>query len=140
MRAREEACIQCGETRGMAAFGVCDKCYRSLERARNRVFSDRRNPAMRKEHKKCVRAYTKLMVALADLGATREDTLDVLRIVQPYIAMIGESLRQVILPESEPVNSVLDSCLPFTDTPDDSGRTATKVKIHTLPRPTGEPN
>lgn len=50
------SCMNCGEEREMAAFGLCFKCYRREDRAKDRMFAavDRRNPGIRREHKKLV--------------------------------------------------------------------------------------
>jgi hypothetical protein len=51
------ACINCGEPREVAAFGLCFKCYRRDKRDCNQISltPDRHNPGLRREHKKIFR-------------------------------------------------------------------------------------
>jgi hypothetical protein len=92
-------CLNCGEEREMAAFGLCFKCYRREDRAKDRKFAgvDRHNPGIRKEQKKLFRGFTGVMAGLSDLGVQKNDVLTIRHILDPYVASIAEFLR----PESE---------------------------------------
>ena len=91
---RIDACLNCGETREMAAHGLCFKCYRREDRADDRQFAlvDPHNPGLRKEHKKTLRGFTNVMAGLSDLGVQRDDVLKIRRMLDPYVALITEFL------------------------------------------------
>jgi hypothetical protein len=65
---RIDACLNCGETREMAAHGLCFKCYRREDRADDRQFAlvDPHSAGLRKEHRKTLRGFTNVMARLAD--------------------------------------------------------------------------
>jgi hypothetical protein len=92
---RIDACLNCGETREMAAHGLCFKCYRREDRADDRKFAltDPHNPGLRKEHKKMLRGFTNVMAGLSDLGVQKDDVLKIRRMLDPYVALITEFLR-----------------------------------------------
>jgi len=91
---RESSCINCGEIREMAAHGLCFKCYRKEDRAKDQQFAavDRHNPGIRREHKKMFRGFTSVMAGLSDLGVQRSDVLAIRRMLDPYVAPIAEFL------------------------------------------------
>ena len=68
MTRKTDVCINCGETREMAAHGLCFKCYRKEDRADDRQFAgvDRHNRGIRREHKKLFRGFTSVMVGLSN--------------------------------------------------------------------------
>lgn len=130
---REDQCINCGEPREIASRGLCFKCYRRGERARDRPVPNRHNLAIRKEHKKLFHGLTSVMTGMSELGVTKADVLEIRQIIEPYLAPIAEFLSlKLETTGSEPVNSVSNSCSPFTQTPDDSGSTQAKQKIHPM--------
>jgi hypothetical protein len=91
---RTEGCLNCGETREIAAHGLCFRCYRRNERADDRQFAmvDRHNPGLRKEHKKMFRGFTGVMAGLSDLGVSKSDVLAIRRMLDPYVVAIAEFL------------------------------------------------
>jgi hypothetical protein len=91
---REDGCINCGETREIAAHGLCYKCYRKEDRAKDRQFGavDLHNPGIRREHKKLFRGFTGVMTGLSDLAVQKSDVLTIRRMLDPYVAHIAEFL------------------------------------------------
>lgn len=91
---RIDGCMNCGETREIAAHGLCFKCYRQQERATDQRLPgvDRHNPGIRREHKKLFRGFTSVMGGLSDLGVSRMDVLTIRGIVGPYLDPIAEFL------------------------------------------------
>jgi hypothetical protein len=89
-----DGCLNCGETREIAAHGLCFTCYRREDRANNRQFAmvDRHNPGLRKEHKKLFRGFTNVMAGLSDLGVSKADVLAIRRMLDPYVVCIAEFL------------------------------------------------
>ena len=45
---------------------------------------------MRKEHKKILKAFSSIMVGLADMGCVRDDIFDIRKILQPYLEPITQ--------------------------------------------------
>jgi hypothetical protein len=88
------ACLNCGESREIAARGLCFRCYRQGERADDNKFAaaGRHMPAVRREHKKLFRGFTSVMVGLADLGVQEQDVLAIRRMLEPYVAPIARFL------------------------------------------------
>lgn len=91
---RTDGCMNCGETREIAAHGLCFRCYRKNERADDRQFAgvDRHNPGIRREHKKMFRGFTSVMAGLSDLGVSKGDVLAIRRMLDPYVVSIAEFL------------------------------------------------
>jgi hypothetical protein len=91
---RTDSCLNCGETREIAAHGFCFACYRKDERARERQAGpvDRHNPGIRREHKKLFRGFTSVMVGLSDLGVQKSDVLAIRQTLDPYVVPIAEFL------------------------------------------------
>jgi hypothetical protein len=90
---RVDSCTNCGETREIAAHGLCFTCYRRDDRAKDRQFAvDRHNPGIRREHKKMFRGFTAVMAGLSDLGVQRSDVLTIRRMLDPYVAPIADFL------------------------------------------------
>jgi hypothetical protein len=89
-----QSCLNCGEVREIAAHGLCFKCYRREDRAKDREFAgaDRHNPGLRKEHKKIFRGFATVMGGLSDLGLSRGDVLAIRRVMEPYLAPIANFL------------------------------------------------
>jgi len=94
---RTDGCINCGETREMAAHGLCFKCYRQHERAADQipVGVDRHNPGIRREHKKLFRGFTSVMTGLSELGVSRTDVLTIRGILGPYLEAIAGFLSPI---------------------------------------------
>jgi hypothetical protein len=92
-----DGCLNCGETREIAAHGLCFKCYRRKERADDRQFAgvDLHNPGVRREHKKLFRGFTAVMTGLSDLAVQKSDVLAIRRMLDPYVASIAEFLSPV---------------------------------------------
>ena len=91
---RTDGCLNCGETREIAAHGLCFACYRRNKRAADNQFirGDRHNPGVRREHKKLLRGFASVICGLADLGATTEDVLAIRRIIEPYLEPVTKFL------------------------------------------------
>jgi hypothetical protein len=91
---RTDGCMNCGETREMAAHGLCFKCYRQEERDDDERFAgvDRNNPGVRREHKKLFRGFTSVMTGLSDLSVQESAVLTIRRMLDPYVAPIAEFL------------------------------------------------
>lgn len=72
---REDGCLNCGEVREIAAYGLCFRCYRRKDRAKDRQFAavDHHNPGLRKEHQKLLRGFTSVMVGFSNLGVSKSD-------------------------------------------------------------------
>jgi len=88
---REDGCINCGEVREIAAHGLCFKCYRREDRAKERqlIGVDRHNPGIRREDKKMFRGFSSVMTDLSDLAVSRSDVLAIRRIIEPYLLPIS---------------------------------------------------
>lgn len=118
MPRRLDACINCGETREIAAYGLCFKCYRREERADDRQFTgvDQHNPGIRKEHKKLLRSFTAVMVGLSDLGVGAGDVARIRQIIDPYLEPIAKFLVSAPPPATTepPVNGEQKSEKTFT--------------------------
>ncbi len=116
---RIDGCRNCEETREIAAYGLCFKCYRRDERVKDRQFAlaDRHNPGLRREHKKLLRAFTNVMVGLADLGVSRTDVLAIREILQFYLDPIATFLAPTLRENEGPVNreQELKSSSQFTE-------------------------
>lgn len=96
---RIEECFNCGETREIAAHGLCFTCYRQHERAaRKPADVDLHNPGVRPEHKKLFRGFTSVMVGVSDLGVASKDVITIRRIIEPYLTPISKFLSR---PEPE---------------------------------------
>ncbi len=106
---RIDACLNCGETREMAAHRLCFKCYRREGRADDRQFAmvDPHNPGLRKEHKRMLRGFTNVMAGLSDLGVQKDDVLKIRRMLDPYVALITEFLAP--LAQHEEVEGAVNS-------------------------------
>ena len=76
----------------MATKSECFKCYRQRQRAADEPV-DRHSPGIRREQREQLKAYSKLMIALSELGVSRKRVLQVRDIVAPYIAPVAEFLR-----------------------------------------------
>jgi hypothetical protein len=97
MPRKTDVCINCGETREMAAHGLCYTCYRKDERADDRKFAgvDRHNPGIRREHKKLFRGFTSIMGGLSDLAVSSADVITIRGIIGPYLTAISKFLAPV---------------------------------------------
>jgi hypothetical protein len=93
-----DSCMNCGEQRELAAHGLCFKCYRNTERARQRAteaeLTDRHNPGIRKQHKQLFRGLASIMSGLSDVQASKSDVLAVRSIISPYLEPIAQYLEQ----------------------------------------------
>jgi hypothetical protein len=88
---RTDGCINCGETREMAAHGLCFKCYRRAGRAEQKesLEIDRHTLGVRKEHAKIFRGFIRVMSGLGDLGVSRALVLEIRRLIEPYLSPIS---------------------------------------------------
>jgi len=129
---RIDACLNCGETREMAAHGLCFKCYRREDRADDRQFAlvDPHNPGLGKEHKKTLRGFTNVMAGLSDLGVQKDDVLKIRRMLDPYVALITEFLGPAS--EREELDGAVNSEKP-SRTSSQASRNW-RMKIQTQPR------
>jgi len=100
--------VNCGEEREIAAHGLCFKCYRREDRAKDRKFAgtDRHNPGLRNEHKKLFRGFARVMSGLSDLGVSRSDVLTIRRVMEPYLLPISSFLA--LAPDDEENSSVVN--------------------------------
>jgi hypothetical protein len=113
---REAACVKCGQTREIAAYGLCFTCYRSETRAKNGQI-DRHNPGIRREHKRLFRGFTNVMAGLSDLGVQRSDVLAIRQMLEPYVSPIREFLAASRSSEQLNTNSK-ELFTPFTKAED----------------------
>jgi len=89
-------CQQCGEERELAAKGLCFKCYRAEARSALNLpqgFVDRHNPAIRKEHKKIIAGFAKVLTGLSDLGVNRTDVHTIRSILDPYLTPVTQFIE-----------------------------------------------
>ena len=86
-------CEECGETREMATKTECFGCYRRRRRAEEGQPVDRHNPAIRREHRHILKAHAQLLLALGELGVSRNHVFEVLDVIEPYVAPVVEFLR-----------------------------------------------
>jgi hypothetical protein len=119
-----EGCLNCGEVREIAAHGLCFKCYRREDRAKDRDLSgtDRHNPGLRKEHKKMFRGFASVMAGLSDLCVSRSDVLAIRRSLEPYLLPISSFLA--LRPDDEENSSVVNS----------EQKSGVKFTVHTMLR------
>jgi hypothetical protein len=119
-----EGCLNCGEVREIAAHGLCFKCYRREDRAKDREFTstDRHNPGLRKEHKKMFRGFASVMGGLSDLGVSRTDVLAIRRSLEPYLLPISSFLA--LAPYDEENSGVVNG----------EQKSGHKFTVHTMPR------
>jgi hypothetical protein len=104
MGRRRDRCINCGEFGNIAAHGLCYCCYRRDERVdddRLAITVDRHSPALRKEHKKLLRAFAAVMGGLSDLGVQRSEVLKIRQMLEPYLLLIGEYLAPPLQPDQD---------------------------------------
>src|ERR1700745_3027975 len=103
-----ESCLNCGEVREIAAHGLCFKCYRREDRAKDRELTgtDRHNPGLRKEHKKMFRGFTSVMGGLSDLGVSRTAVLAIPPSLEPYLLPISSFLA--LAPDDEEKSGVVN--------------------------------
>ena len=83
------SCMNCGEEREMAAFGLCFKCYRREDRAKDRMFAavDRRNPRNPPGAQEISSGDSQgVMAGLSDLGVQKSDVLSIRRTLDPSIS------------------------------------------------------
>jgi hypothetical protein len=119
-----EGCLNCGEVREIAAHGLCFKCYRREDRARDREFTgaDRHNPGLRKEHKKMFRGFASVMGGLSDLGVSRTDVLAIRRSLEPYLLPMSSFLA--LAPDDEENSGVVNG----------EQKSVDRFTVHTMPR------
>ena len=100
---KTDGCLNCGETREIAAHGLCYMCYRRQDRSHDRLASvaDRHNPGIRREHKKILRGFTSVMGGLGDLGVSREEVLLIRTILEPYLGPVADYLAPAPPPAAE---------------------------------------
>jgi hypothetical protein len=113
-----DGCVKCGETREIAARGLCFRCYRSAERAADRQFTyvDRHNPGVRREHIKLLRGFTNVMIGLSELGVPQSEVMAIRRLIDPYLCLIAEFLvsEEALVAGTAAVNGEHDFGTQFT--------------------------
>jgi hypothetical protein len=118
---RRNHCLNCGELRELAAHGLCFTCYRREDRARDREFAsiDLHNPGIRREHQKLFRGFSGVMIGLSSLGVSKDDALEIRRIIAPYLGPIEKFLAPAPEREVSEVNSERENeeCSLFTEEP-----------------------
>jgi hypothetical protein len=87
-----DACMNCGEERGIAAHGLCFQCYRRQERAADRTYVDRHNPGVSPDQKRILSGFAKLMAGLGDIGVPRGAVLLIRRMISPYLIPVQHLL------------------------------------------------
>ncbi len=93
MARRIDSCMNCGETRALAAHGLCFRCYRQTERANEEAQEiDRNSPGIRIEQKRLIKAFARVMEGLADLRVSRDDILRIKKVLGPYLRLIAHLL------------------------------------------------
>src|ERR1700746_665480 len=119
-----QSCLNCGEVREIAAHGLCFKCYRREDRAKERKFAgtDRHNPGLRKEHKKIFRGFASVMGGLGDWGVSRTAVLAIRPSLEPYLLPISSFLA--LAPDDEENSSVVNG----------EQKSGDKFTVHTMPR------
>jgi hypothetical protein len=93
MRRRIQPCVECGDERQIVAFGLCTMCYQRQRRAPDQPPSPGPLPAIRKEHKRTLAGFTKIVGGLADLGASPIEVRFVLEIIKPRLAPISHLVQ-----------------------------------------------
>jgi hypothetical protein len=102
-------CAACGETVELAQvepIPLCYAHYRAEQREKRRLERneampvDRHAGAIKREHKKLIHAYANMLAAWADFGVSRDDILDMMVTMEPYVAPIQQWIVQA--PEEHP--------------------------------------
>ncbi len=92
---RLDGCVNCGEEREMAAYGLCFKCYRAKERAEKApvdpIWARLGNGSLLKQQKKAFTVVTGILKAIADCPTVREsDKKQIQNILRPYLDKLAE--------------------------------------------------
>jgi hypothetical protein len=87
-----DQCMNCGQSREIAAFGLCFTCYRRQERAKDRPFVDKHNPGVNPTQKKILAGFAKLMGGLGDIGVPRGLVILIRRMISPYLVPVENLL------------------------------------------------
>src|SRR5437899_133939 len=106
---RRARCATCGEVRELATREECYRCYRQRKREEERAAAegssegfggwsarhrsvDRHSQAIRREHRKLLGAYTRLIGVLGDLRVNEADVQSVIRLLTPYLELVAQFL------------------------------------------------
>ena len=109
---RQDGCINCGEEREIAAHGLCFKCYRRNQRAKDRTEEGPADPvwsrlsygSLLREQKRSLRLITNVLTAISDCPAIEQrDRQQIQNILRPYL----DKLADCFAPKKKckPVNS-----------------------------------
>jgi hypothetical protein len=82
-------CLNCDEIRDHAAHGLCFACYRSEQRAAERIPKDRHTPGVNKQQAKLFKGLAAIMGGLHILSVSKSDSLWIRRILEPYLSPIA---------------------------------------------------
>jgi hypothetical protein len=96
MGRKVEICTDCGETREIAAQGLCFKCYRRQERVDPWARPDQHSKQLRKAQRRTRKAIHTILNALDDLDDEtlfpEEDATSIRRIIAPHWSAVGRAL------------------------------------------------
>jgi hypothetical protein len=98
---RPVECSKCGETRGHAAHGLCERCYRRHERDRERQERSLQRehsypvPGVQRSQKKLMTAYAQLLTVLQRMGVASADVTAIRRVIKPYLLPVAELMSLV---------------------------------------------
>jgi site-specific DNA-methyltransferase (cytosine-N4-specific) len=107
---KTDSCMNCGETREIAAHGLCFKCYRRDERADDNRFSmigtERQRRRLIQDRKKLLSKITSMLNSLADVEGmlAYDDVTSIRTTLQPYLHNFADGLTEVNSEQSPSVN------------------------------------
>ena len=79
-------CKECLELKPHAALGLCEACYQAQRRQSGAErFIDPHTAGISKYQKKLLRGFSETMSGIEKIGASREDTLKIRRLLAPYL-------------------------------------------------------
>jgi hypothetical protein len=84
-----EACMNCGETRNIAAHGLCFTCYRRG----TRQTKHRESKSVSTENFRLVAGYCQILKALATIEVIEGDVVSIKRILAPYLEPAARLLQ-----------------------------------------------
>jgi hypothetical protein len=85
---RQGACAECGESRELAAHGLCFACYRRHERERKRERSVPDVPGLRKDQAALLKAHANLLALLGKIRVSEADITEIRRVLDRYFLPI----------------------------------------------------
>ncbi len=101
-------CINCGDTREIAAHGLCFACYRREERVKR---SDPHAAAGNNKRKQQFRAFNNVMAGLCELGVGKAEMMQIRNLIDPYLNDISDYLQKpvVVLDGPQPSGGSVNS-------------------------------